>query len=166
MTAASVPAPVGASRVEPAPTWVCWTTFALALVGIGLATYLTITHFDPQALVCSGKGIVNCAKVTTSGASRFFGIPVAFLGLGQFVVMAALCSPWAWRSSHREVHLARLLLAVVGMGFVVWLVAAELLLIGSICLYCTGVHVVTFAIFVCVVSTVPNMLGWTERPED
>jgi uncharacterized membrane protein len=77
--------------------------------------------------------------------------------------MTALCSPWAWRTTRREVHLARLVLATVGMGFVLWLVAAELLIIGNICLYCTGVHLVTFAVFVCTVATVPAMLGWTER---
>jgi len=142
---------------------VLWTSFPLALVGVGISTYLTITHFDPQALVCHAGGIVNCAKVTTSWPSRFLGIPVAFLGLFQYVVMTALCTPRAWRSARREVHLARLVFAVVGMGFVLWLISAEFLIIGSICLWCTGVHIVTFALFICVVSTVPTMLGWNER---
>ena len=44
-----------------------------------------------------------------------------------------------------------------------WLLAAELLIVRRICEYCTGVHLVTFALFVCVVTTVPSMLGWTER---
>ena len=67
--------------------------------------------------------------------------------------MTALCTPWAWRSTRREVHLARLAFAVVGMGFVLWLIAAELLIIGSICEWCTGVHIVTFVLFICIVST-------------
>jgi uncharacterized membrane protein len=163
VTTASVPTSSATKRdVRAAPSWVLWATLPLAIVGLGISTYLTITHFDPQALVCS-KGFVDCGKVTTSAESRFFGIPVAFLGLFQYVVMIALCTPWAWRSPRREVHLARLVLAGVGMGFVLWLLSAELLIIGNICLWCTGVHVVTFALFVCVVSTVPSMLGWNER---
>ena len=34
------------------------------------------------------------------------------------------------------------------MGFVLYLIYAELLTIGSICLYCTSVHAITFALFV------------------
>ena len=64
--------------------------------------------------------------------------------------MTGLCTPWAWRSKRREVHLARLAFAAVGMGFVLWLIAAELLIIGSICECCTGVHIITFALFICI----------------
>jgi uncharacterized membrane protein len=39
------------------------------------------------------------------------------------------------------------------MGFVLWLVAAELLIIDHICLWCTGVHVVTFALLLVVSRT-------------
>jgi uncharacterized membrane protein len=35
---------------------------------------------------------------------------------------------------------------IVGMGFVMYLIYAELQ-IGHICEYCTGVHVVTFLLF-------------------
>ena len=37
---------------------------------------------------------------------------------------------------------------LVGIGFVLYLVYAELFTIGSICLYCTSVHVITFLLFV------------------
>ena len=37
---------------------------------------------------------------------------------------------------------------MVGIGFVLYLVYAELFTIGSICLYCTSVHVITFLLFV------------------
>jgi uncharacterized membrane protein len=34
------------------------------------------------------------------------------------------------------------------MGFVLWLLGAELLIIDHICLWCSGVHLVTFALLV------------------
>jgi uncharacterized membrane protein len=74
--------------------------------------------------------------------------------------MVGLCSPWAWRAADRRIHLARLALAVLGIGFVLYLVAAELLIIKAICLWCTSVHVITFAQLLVVLSTVPTMLGW------
>jgi uncharacterized membrane protein len=77
-----------------------------------------------------------------------FGIPVAVLGLAFFVFAVAIMSPWAWQSARREIHLARVASMVVGIGFVLYLIYAELFTIGSICLYCTSVHVITFVLFV------------------
>jgi len=141
MTTTSAQADGESRLARPAPTWVVWVTPALALLGLALSSYLTATHFDPQALYCQ-KGFFNCQAVTTSWESHPFGIPVVFLGLAQFVAMTALCSPWAWRTQRREVHVARLVLATAGMVFVLWLLLAELVLIKDICEYCTGVHLV------------------------
>jgi uncharacterized membrane protein len=57
-------------------------------------------------------------------------------------------SPWAWRWASREVALIRIASLVVGVGFVLYLIYAELFIIGSICLYCTSVHAITFLLFV------------------
>jgi uncharacterized membrane protein len=132
----------------PAP-WLQIATFVLALAGLGVSIYLTIAHFTESALAgCSESGLVNCTKVTTSPQSYVFGIPVAVLGLAFFVFCVAIMSPWAWRASRREVHLVRIASLVVGIGFVLYLVYAELFTIGSICLYCTSVHIITFLLFV------------------
>jgi uncharacterized membrane protein len=153
--------------VAPPPTWVIAVTWLLSFIGLGIAIYLTIVHFDTKvALVCKDVAGFNCEKVTTSAQSYFLRIPVAVLGLFQYVVMVGLCSPWAWRSVRREVHLARLAFAVVGMCFVLWLFSAEALIIKAFCLWCSGVHVVTFVMLICVMATVPAMLGWTEPAED
>ena len=130
------------------PRWLQLATFLLALAGLGVSIYLTIAHFTEKALfACSESGLVNCTKVTTSPQSYVFGIPVAVLGLAFFVAAVVLMSPWAWRSARREVHLIRLASVVVGIGFVLYLLYAELFIIGSICLYCTSVHAITFLLF-------------------
>jgi uncharacterized membrane protein len=137
----------GASAV---PLWLRLTTFLLALAGLGVSIYLTIAHFTESTLAGCNEtgGLVNCTKVTTSPQSYVFGIPVAVLGLAFYVFMVAIMSPWAWRATRREVHLARIAALVAGVGFVLYLLYAELFIIGSICLYCTSVHVVTFILFV------------------
>jgi uncharacterized membrane protein len=134
-------------------------TFVLSLYALAASIYLTITHFDPQALICSGKGIVNCAEVTTSPQSMVFGIfPVAILGLAFYVFMAALNSPWVWRLQQTGseqlssiLRNTRVGAIVVGMGFVLYLIYAELIQIDAICLWCTSVHVATFLIFALIV---------------
>ena len=70
-------------------------------------------------------------------------------------------SPWAWRAARREVHLLRIASLVVGIGFVLYLIYAELFIIGSICLYCTSVHAITFVLFV---LTVIAAAAWGLKP--
>ena len=149
--------PVRDDDLEPAeaevsgpPAWLRWTAFVLALAGLGVSIYLTYAHYTESALAgCTETtGVVNCGKVTTSAQSVVFGIPVAVLGLAFYVFAAAIMSPWAWLIRRREVGLLRLVSMIVGIGFVLYLLYAELFDIGSICLYCTSVHVITFLLFV------------------
>ncbi len=154
----------GSAVVPPAAQWRRVTALVLSLAGLGVSVYLTVDHFAKIKLVCAESGVVNCQKVTTSAESHFLGIPVAVLGLAFYVAMTALNLPAAWRAADRRVHLARLALALVGILFVLYLVAAELLIIGNICLWCTSVHVITFLLLVLLVSTVPPMLGWDAAP--
>jgi uncharacterized membrane protein len=134
---------------EGPPRWLQWSTLVLALAGLGVSTYLTIAHYTAAVtLACPNTGVINCQKVTTSPESSVFGIPVAVLGLAFYLFLVAIMSPWAWRSRRREVALVRLASLVVGIGFVVYLIYAELFEINNICLECTSVHVITFALFV------------------
>jgi uncharacterized membrane protein len=154
--------PVAAVAAGPA-LWLQISTFALALAGLGVSIYLTIAHFTESTLAgCSEtKGLVNCTKVTTSAQSYVFGIPVAVLGLAFYLFAVVIMSPWAWRAARREIHLLRIASLVVGIGFVLYLLYAELFLIGSICLYCTSVHVITFVLFV---LTMLAVAAWGLRP--
>lgn len=135
-------------------------SLVLALAGVAVSTYLTIAHYTtPTILACSASGTIDCARVTTSAQSRFLGIPVAVLGLVFFVGMTALCLPAAWRSDRRLVHLVRLLATTTGIAFVLWLVYAELFIIGAICLWCTVAHVLAFGLFATTLVTAPDTLG-------
>ena len=154
-------------QVEPVAQWARVRSVLLCLVGLGLSIYLTIEHFgNPGLLICSSNSVINCAIVTTSKWSYFLGIPVAVLGLANYVAMTALCSPWAWRSSWYWLHATRLAMGVISMVFVLWLITAEIVLIGKICLFCTAVHLVTFALLIVLSRVSPNQLGWAASPAE
>jgi uncharacterized membrane protein len=147
-TAREASAALGAPTTTTAPLWFQLVTWFLSLAGLGVSIYLTIAHFTDKPLAgCSESGLVNCTKVTTSPQSYVFGIPVAVLGLAFYLAAVALMSPWAWRWARREIYLLRIASLVVGIGFVLYLLYAELFIIGSICLYCTSVHAITFILF-------------------
>jgi uncharacterized membrane protein len=147
--AGRAPAAPAAPQVRAVPLWLQLTTWVLALAGLGVSIYLTVAHFtSPRILVCSEKGFVNCAAVTTSPESMVFGIfPVAVLGLAFYVFMAAATSPWAWRATWPAIRWARFGSVLIGMVFVLYLIYTELFTLNAICLFCTFVHVITFLLF-------------------
>jgi uncharacterized membrane protein len=168
------------TRVIPiAPTWLQWLTFGFGILGLAVSAYLTYTHFTESKLLgCSESGLVNCEKVTTSAQSYVFGIPVAVLGLAFYAFAAPIMSPWAWRALPgtspaaggvlrawrtfvRFIPPLRLASVVIGVCFVLYLLYAELFIIGSICLYCTSVHIITFILFILVVFAAA---AWGLRP--
>jgi uncharacterized membrane protein len=140
--------PEPARPVMP-PLWLQIVSFVLAIAGLGVSSYETWAHFNgSHLLACSANGSENCTAVITSPQSMVFGvIPVAILGLIFYVFVVAIMSPWAWRIQRREIAWLRLAAMVVGMGFVVYLIYAELYEIGNWCLYCTTVHTITFLLF-------------------
>jgi uncharacterized membrane protein len=162
-------APVGVGRR------VRIAALVLSLVGLADSTYLTVAHFQENILstTCSTTGAVNCLKVTTSPQSEILHIPVAILGLAFYVALTLINLPPLWKTRDVRVAWLRFAMLVSGIGFVLYLIYAELFLIKAICEYCTGVHIVTFALFVLVVATLPAMTqrptwddgDWEEEPE-
>lgn len=130
------------------PRWLAPTALSLSALGLAVSIYLTYEHFTGSAtLACSGTGQVDCLKVTTSQWSELLGIPVALLGLLFFAAMCVLCLPPVWRRTTRSLDLARIVATGVGLLMVFYLLWAEFFKIHAICLWCTGVHVITFVLF-------------------
>jgi len=154
----TVAAPTSHSEAAQRRLWRPWATGGISLIGIGISIYLLIVHYGHVAPVCPGSatGIVNCVKVLQSPQSVIFGIPVPVFGLAFFVGMALLSLPAAWRSTSPWFARLRLAGVVVGMGMVIYLISQEALVIHAICLWCTSVHILTFALFLIVIT------GWDD----
>jgi len=164
-TVTAEPLAAGSAARPSAPQWFQLTTLILSVAGLGVSIYLTIVHYaSPKLLVCSANGTINCEKVVTSPESMVFGVfPVAVLGLAFYVFMVAINSPWAWRSRLPAIWWARLGGIITGIGFVLYLLYAEIVEIGNICLWCTSVHVITFLLFVLLVFHATLGTGATAR---
>lgn len=141
-----------ARRREVVPAWVPAASLVVCVLALLDSAYLTFEHFTASTtLACSDTGTVNCLKVTTSSYATVLGVPVALLGLVYFVAMTLLCLPATWRRPERWLQGLRLAGAGVGVLTVLYLVWTELFRLNAICLWCTGVHVLTFTLFVLVV---------------
>jgi uncharacterized membrane protein len=134
------------------PRWAAPASLVLTVAGLLISAYLTYEHYTSSTtLACSDNGKVNCLKVTTSSYSKIFGIfPVADLGVAFFLVMTVLCLPALWRSQNPLVARARLGGCLVGLATALYLIWAEIFGVDAICLWCTGVHAITFLLFIVV----------------
>ena len=107
----------------------------LALVGLGIASYLTYVHYEDIHPVCGLGG--DCVKVQTSEWSKLAGIPVAVLGLVAYAtILVSLFVPG------EEALIAGALTALVGFGFSAYLTYRELFTIDAICPWCVASAIV------------------------
>ena len=141
------------------PRWFLPTAWVLAVAGLAISVYLTVAHYQEGALVCTTTSTVDCHSVTTSKYSELAGIPLPLLGLVFFLGFAALITPAALRSPRPAFRWGRLAAVSAGLLFVVYLVTAELAILHKICLWCTGVHVITVLLFVLVLLDEFRRLG-------
>ena len=107
----------------------------LAVLGLGVAAYLTYVHYDGIKPVCGLGG--DCEKVQTSEWADLAGVPVALLGLiGYAAILVTLFI------EREEALVAGALIALVGFGFSAYLTYRELFTIDAICPWCVASAVI------------------------
>jgi uncharacterized membrane protein len=111
----------------------------LALVGVGIAGYLTYVHYRGLAPICAIDQ--GCEKVQSSRYAKVGGVPVPVIGLiGYVAILAALFVRGEWA------RLATAGMAIGGFAFSVYLTSLELFQIHAICQWCVGSAIVMTAI--------------------
>ena len=126
------------------------TVAALALAGLFVALYLTLTKLGllgGGALVCA---VGSCEVVNASRWATFLGLPVAVWGLGYYVVTftLAVVSLQDRFGDSIQVSRALLFLGATGFLFSAWLTYLELFVIRAICQWCVVSAVLATGIFV------------------
>ena len=113
----------------------------LAVLGLGIAGYLTYVHYAGLHVLCAASG--GCETVQTSSYAKLAGVPVPLLGLiGYLGILASLF----FRGETGRLVTAGL--ALVGFGFSLYLTYLELFVIKAICQWCVGSAVLLTAIAV------------------
>jgi len=123
-----------------------WAMMASVMAGLIVSAYLMyLSLMPPTSCPVGDFGFFSCNEVIYSVYSKFYGVSVALLGLGWFIIAFGLIvlTRWNWRLIRGVV--AWSLLGIVG---VVGFVYTELFIIGSICPLCTIAHLAGIAILV------------------
>ena len=131
--------------------------FILGLVGVLLASFLTVTHYTgtPGAACPKHKsGIPTCDIVNQSVYAELFGIPIALIAMfvyGAYSAMAyLLIAGKQVRMKLEPVYLYQGLVLLSGASslFALYLVYVLYAVLKTVCVYCIAAHTLTLTIFV------------------
>lgn len=121
-----------------------WAMFMSAVVGLSVSAYLTYLSLLPPTSCPVGEyGIFSCNEVIYSQYAYLYGVSVALLGVGWFIVALGLIA-LAWR--HQPFMWTLVGWSLLGAAGVAGFVYTEIFLLGSICPLCTVAHVAGLAI--------------------
>jgi uncharacterized membrane protein len=128
------------------------TTTTLTLAGVGVAGYLTYVHYAGLHPVC---GISHgCETVQTSSYAHLAGVPVALLGLLNYLLILVTL-----RTRGDNALLTGYVLTVIGFGFSLYLTYREVFTIHAICSWCVSSAIV-FTLLAVVQTIRVLRAGW------
>jgi uncharacterized membrane protein len=105
---------------------------AIALAGIGVATYIAVAEAGGNSPACLAGGS-GCETVADSEYSHLLGVNVAVYGIVGYVLL--LASTFIPGDAGR---FGGFLLALIGFGFSAYLTYLELFVIEAICQWCVA----------------------------
>jgi uncharacterized membrane protein/glutaredoxin len=155
---------------KPLATFKGWLDLAvpvLAIIGLGVALYLTYVETSQAMAICGPVG--DCNTVQSSSYAKLFGfLPVGLLGaLGFFAMLAA----WGWQHwrSDRLVELAGPALfgmALFGTVFCIYLTYLELFVIHAVCIWCLSSAVIMALLLLLTLPPATQWLAVSDEDEE
>jgi uncharacterized membrane protein len=113
----------------------------VAVIGIGVATYITIADSSGGAPACLAGG-GGCETVASSSYSHILGVNVAVFGIVAYVLLVA-----AALLRGDLARMAGFAISLGGFGFSVYLTYLELFKIEAICQWCVSSAVLMTVLF-------------------
>lgn len=112
-----------------------WAVAALSLVGLAVATYLSVEHVTGGIPTCGVS--TGCDTVTTSDYSVLLGMPVAIIGVvGYAALLLGTLAYLGLDGPPNSLSNALLGIALLGEGFTLYLVYTQAFRLHAYCEYC------------------------------
>ena len=129
-----------------------WLLVILAVLGLATSVAALREHYNTGASPCSINDVWDCGVVNHSPYSVVAGVPVAAIGIGGYLLLAALAWKKAWR--------LLLAAALIGLVFSLYLTRIEARVLGVWCIYC----VISLAMIslITVAGVVQNLILWVK----
>jgi uncharacterized membrane protein len=120
------------------------------LSGLGLvdAVYLTIMKFSNNPQLCI-QGVGDCWTVNSSKFSLIYGIPVAMIGAGGYVMIFVLTTITSQGESGKAIGIFGTFgLGLIGVLFSAYLTYLEFFVIHAVCPFCIISALIMTVIFI------------------
>jgi len=131
-----------------------WILPALAIIGLGVAAYLSYVEVTRATAICGPVG--NCNSVQESIYARLFGvIPIGLMGIAGYI---AILAAWLLRIYGPGKYRDLLTIAIWGMAwfgvlFSIYLTFLEPFVIGATCAWCvTSAIIMTLILLISTAS--------------
>jgi vitamin-K-epoxide reductase (warfarin-sensitive) len=105
-----------------------WMLIVLAIAGIAVSSLALREHYRTDASPCSINERWDCGIVNHSPYALLYGVPVAVIGIGGYLLLGVL--------AFRKVYRLMLIAALGGLGFALYLAHIESAVLGVWCIYC------------------------------
>ncbi len=123
------------------------TSIILAILGLLDSIYLVWVKFTGNYAICGPIG--NCESVNSSQYSEIFGVPIALLGAGAYLVMVVLLllEPRGsfWAESGPIIVFG---LSLIGVLYSIYLTYIEIAILKAICPYCVISAIILVALLI------------------
>lgn len=116
----------------------------IALIGLGDAVYLTVSHYTKEQVPCSL--ITGCEQVLTSAYAEMFGIPLALFGAVAYFAAFSLAILAAF--GNRLMWFLFGLLTVFMFLYSLYLIYLQAAVIQAFCQFCLLSAATTTALFI------------------
>ena len=130
-----------------------WVLVVLAVVGIVVSALALREHYRTDPSPCSINERWDCGIVNHSPYAMLFGIPVAVIGMGGYLLLGLL--------AFRKTYQWMLPLVMIALAFAIHLADIEAYVLGVWCIYCVIslgiISLLTLLVFGTVIA------GWTNR---
>jgi uncharacterized membrane protein len=143
MSEAEVEREAEAENERPSLNWQSWWAVAvpglivlLSLAGIGVASYLTYSHWFDQSVACAGMS--GCDLVAESDYAYVGEIPVAFLGLMGYMAILAVGALWLYVGQDADYWPLLIIwgMSLGGTAYSIYLTYLEFFVIEGVCIWC------------------------------
>lgn len=146
------------------PTWIDLLIPLLAMIGLGVAGYLTYVETQALSAVCGPIG--DCNAVQSSSYARLFGVlPVGILGLIGFSLMLIA---WLIQQLRDDKWGNYASIAIIGMAlfgtlFSIYLTYLEIFVIEAVCMWCISSAVIMTSIMLLGIRPAQEALGGSDH---
>ena len=146
------------------PTWIDLLIPLLAMIGLGVAGYLTYVETQAVSAVCGPIG--DCNAVQSSSYARLFGVlPVGILGLIGFALMLIAWLIQQLRDDKwgNYASIAIFGMALFGTLFSIYLTYLEVFVIEAVCMWCLSSAVIMTSIMLLGILPAQEALGGSDH---